>query len=139
MMAWGGIRRHPGASCCWIRRPGVCSVAPLAVAHGAMGLWAALEVVFPDNRGQRCWCHEMGNVLNAPPQALPGKAKAALQEIWRAQKRTGPLTAWCGTTEPSIRRLWKTQQRHDALLGFYDIQIAHRVHLRTIPTPSKSR
>ena len=37
----------------------------LAVGDGAMGFWAALEKVFPATRGQRCWFHKMGNVLNA--------------------------------------------------------------------------
>jgi hypothetical protein len=30
----------------------------LAVGHGAMGLWAALEAVFPQTRHQRCWFHK---------------------------------------------------------------------------------
>lgn len=34
-----------------------------------MGFWAALEEVFPATRGQRCWFHKMGNVMNALPKS----------------------------------------------------------------------
>ncbi|WP_322028205.1 transposase, partial [Burkholderia sp. BCC1977] len=50
----------------------------LAVGDGAMGLWGALEEVFPQTRHQRCWFHKIGNVLNALPKSQQSKAKAAL-------------------------------------------------------------
>ena len=56
----------------------------LAVGDGAMGFWAALEEAFPVTRGQRCWFHKMGNVLNALPKSLQARVKAAMQEIWMA-------------------------------------------------------
>lgn len=56
----------------------------LAVGDGAMGLWAALEEVFPQTRQQRCWFHKIGNVLNALPKAQHGCAKADLVQIWNA-------------------------------------------------------
>jgi putative transposase len=59
----------------------------LAVGDGAMDFWAALEEVFPATRGQRCWFHKMGNVLNALPKSQQGRAKADLQAIWMAATR----------------------------------------------------
>lgn len=37
----------------------------LAVGDGAMGLWAALDEVFPQVRHQRCWFHKIGNVVTS--------------------------------------------------------------------------
>ncbi len=34
----------------------------LAAGDGAMGVWAALEEVFPKTKQQRCWFHKIGNV-----------------------------------------------------------------------------
>jgi len=59
----------------------------LAVGDGALGLWSALEQVFPETAHQRGWFHKMGNVLAALPKSLQGKAKADLQAIWMAATR----------------------------------------------------
>ncbi len=107
----------------------------LAVADGAMGLWAALEEVFPDSRGQRCWFHKMGNVLNALPKSLQGKAKAAMQEIWMAATRAEANRAFdrlvqhYGAKYP--KAVEKLVRDRDALLAFYDFPAEHWVHLRT--------
>jgi transposase-like protein len=50
-----------------LKKRGLKAGPRLAVGDGAMGFWAALEEVFPTTRGQRCWFHKMGNVLNALP------------------------------------------------------------------------
>jgi transposase-like protein len=45
-------------------------VAPeLAVAAGALGFWQAIEQVWPQTRGQRCWVHKTANVLNKLPKS----------------------------------------------------------------------
>src|SRR5260370_17625098 len=59
-----------------------------------MGFWAALEEVFPATRGQRCWFHKMGNVLNALPKSQQGRAKADLQAIWMAATRAEAYAAF---------------------------------------------
>ena len=53
----------------------------LAVADGALGFWQAIEEVWPQTRGQRCWVHKTANVLNKLPKSQQSKAKRALQEI----------------------------------------------------------
>jgi putative transposase len=61
----------------------------LAVADGALGFWQAIEEVWPQTRGQRCWVHKTANVLNKLPKSQQPKAKRAVQEIWMAEtKRT---------------------------------------------------
>src|SRR6201982_910049 len=54
----------------------------LAVADGALGFWQAVEEIWPQTRGQRCWVHKTANVLNKLPNSQQPKAKRALQEIW---------------------------------------------------------
>ena len=46
-----------------LKRRGLRS-AELAVADGALGFWQAIEEVWPQTRGQRCWAHKTANVLN---------------------------------------------------------------------------
>lgn len=107
----------------------------LAVCDGAMGFWAALEEVFPATCGQRCWFHNMGNVLNALPKSQQARAKAEMQEIWMAATRDDAyklfdrLVRQLGAKYPkAVDKLVKDK---DALLAFYDFPAEHWVHLRT--------
>lgn len=59
--------------------------ALLAVGDGAMG--GALAEVFSATLGQRCWFHNIGNVLNAVPKSQQPRMKAAQQAIWKAATR----------------------------------------------------
>ena len=107
----------------------------LAVGDGAPGFWAALEKVFPATRGQRCWFHRMGNVLNALPRSSHGRAKQALQEIWMAPTRKEAHTAFdrfvshYGAKYPKAAE--KLTKDRDALLAFYDFPAEHWAHIRT--------
>jgi putative transposase len=107
----------------------------LAVGDGALGFWSALDQVYPDARHQRCWFHKMGNVLNALPKTLQGKAKADLQAIWMAPTRKAASQAFqgflkrYGTKYPKATE--KLIQDRDALLAFFDFPADHWVHLRT--------
>jgi putative transposase len=60
----------------------------LAIADGALGFWQAIEEVWPQIRGQRCWVHKTANILNKLPKSQQSKAKRALQEIWMAETKT---------------------------------------------------
>jgi putative transposase len=71
----------------------------LAVADGALGFWQALEEVWPQTRGQRCWVHKTANVLNKLPKSQQSKAKRALQEIWMAETKKDALLAFDGFIE----------------------------------------
>ncbi|UHD14597.1 IS256 family transposase [Thiocapsa bogorovii] len=107
----------------------------LAVGDGALGFWGALEQVYPETVHQRCWFHKMGNVLNALPKSLQGKAKADLQAIWMAPTRKQATQAFkrfisrYGAKYPKATE--KLEKDREALLAFFAFPAEHWVHLRT--------
>jgi transposase-like protein len=107
----------------------------LAVGDGALGFWRALEQVYPETRHQRCWFHKMGNVLNALPKSLQGKAKADLRAIWMAPTRKAATAAFQGFLKRYGAKYPKAAEKletdREALLAFFDFPADHWVHLRT--------
>jgi transposase-like protein len=65
----------------------------LAVGDGALGFWGALHEVFLETREQRCWFHEIANVLAALPKSAHSGAKKALAEIYNAEDKRRALDA----------------------------------------------
>ena len=89
----------------------------------SLGFWQALEEVWPQTRGQRCWVHKTANVLNKLPKSQQLKAKRALQEIWMAETKKDALVAfdafvetWGVKYDKAVDCLIKDR---DALLAFY--------------------
>jgi len=118
-----------------LKRRGLSIGPELAVADGALGFWQAVEEVWPQTRGQRCWVHKTANVLNKLPNSQQPKAKRALQEIWMAETKTDALAAfdafvetWGVKYDKAVECLIKDR---DALLSFYDFPAEHWKHLRT--------
>lgn len=118
-----------------LKRRGLTIGPALAVADGALGFWQAIEEVWPNTRGQRCWVHKTANVLNKLPKSQQPKAKRALQEIWMAETRNDAEAAFdafvetCGLKYPkAVDCLSKDRA---ALLAFYDFPAEHWKHLRT--------
>src|SRR5216110_1518252 len=118
-----------------LKRRGLSIGPELAVADGALGFWQALEEVWPNTRGQRCWVHKTANVLNKLPKSQQSKAKRALQEIWMAETKKDALLAfdafvetWGIKYDKAVDCLTKDR---DALLAFYDFPAEHWKHLRT--------
>ena len=118
-----------------LKRRGLSIGPELAVADGALGFWQALEEVWPQTRGQRCWVHKTANVLNKLPKSQQPKAKRALQEIWMAETKKDALAAfdafvetWGVKYDKAVECLIKDR---DALLAFYDFPAEHWKHLRT--------
>ncbi|MGF6605188.1 transposase-like protein [Paraburkholderia sp. WSM4175] len=107
----------------------------LTVGDGAMGFWAALEEVFPATRGQRCWFHKMGNVLNVLPKSQQGRAKADLQAIWMAATRADAYAAFDRFVTVYAAKYPKATETlkkdRESLLAFYDFPAEHWQHLRT--------
>ena len=58
-----------------LKRRGLAMGPELAVADGALGFWQAVEEVWPQTRGQRCWVHKTANALNKLPKSQQSKAK----------------------------------------------------------------
>src|SRR5438309_9764549 len=118
-----------------LKRRGLTIGPELAVADGALGFWQAIEEVWPQTRGQRCWVHKTANVLNKLPKSQQSKAKRALQEIWMAETKKDALVAfdafvetWGVKYDKAVECLSKDR---DALLAFYDFPAEHWKHLRT--------
>jgi putative transposase len=118
-----------------LKRRGLSIGPELAVADGALGFWHAVEEVWPQTRGQRCWVHKTANVLNKLPNSQQPKAKRALQEIWMAETKKDALAAfdafvetWGVKYDKAVECLIKDR---DALLAFYDFPAEHWKHLRT--------
>jgi transposase-like protein len=107
----------------------------LASGDGAMGLWAALEEVFPQTKHQRCWFHKIGNVLNALPKSQHSRAKAALSEIWNAATRAEAIVAFdqfvATYSAKYLKAVEKLTKDRDELLAFYDFPAEHWQHVRT--------
>lgn len=107
----------------------------LAVGDGAMGFWAAIEEVFPQTAHQRCWFHKMGNVLNALPKSLQGRAKADMQAIWMAATRDEAVTALGNFVErykaKYPKAVEKIEKDRDSLIAFYSFPAEHWQHIRT--------
>ena len=118
-----------------LKRRGLAMGPELAVADGALGFWQAVEEVWPQTRGQRCWVHKTANVLNKLPKSQQSKAKRTLQEIWMAETKKDALLAfdafaetWGVKYDKAVECLIKDR---DALLAFYDFPAEHWKHLRT--------
>ena len=107
-----------------LKRRGLAVAPELAVADGALGFWQAIEGVWPNTRGQRCWVHKTADVLNKLPKSQHAKAKRALQEIWMAETKKEALAAfdafvetWGVKYDKAVECLMKERE---ALLAFYD-------------------
>ena len=87
-----------------LKRRGLAMAPKLAIADGALGFWQAIEEVWPQTRGQRCWVHKTANVLNKLPKSQQSKAKRALQEIWMAETKKDALAAFDVFVERGLGR-----------------------------------
>ena len=57
----------------------------LAVGDGALGLWAALDQVFPATEHQRCWNHRVLNVRSKLPKRLQAEVRGRLREMTESE------------------------------------------------------
>src|SRR5207245_2682847 len=113
------------------------SEAPLlAIGDGALGLWAALDEVFPTTRHQRCWNHRTLNVLDKLPKRLQSEMRKKLHALAEAptrqecERRRDALCARLRDLgqEPAaacLARDWED------FVSLYDFPEEHWVHLRT--------
>lgn len=108
----------------------------LACGDGALGLWAALDEVFPTTRHQRCWNHRVLNVLDKVPKRLWPDIRRRLREVWSSESRAecelrrDGLVRWLEAhgqlaVAETVTRDW------DDFVSFYDFPGEHWIHLRT--------
>ena len=120
--SWAGVLRD-------LRGRGL--TAPLlACGDGALGLWAALDEVYPTTRHQRCWNHRILNVLDKVPKRLWPDTRRRLREVWSSESRAecelrrDALIRWLeahGQTSAAetVLRNW------DDFVTFYDFPAEH--------------
>lgn len=112
-----------------LKQRGLKQPAKLAIGDGAMGFWAALSEVYPTTRGQRCWMHKTGNVLNYLPKSVQEKAKQGLHDIWMAESREDAGRAfndWLSHYEAKYPKAAEYLAKDkDELLAFYDYPAEH--------------
>ena len=118
-----------------IKRRGLTIAPELAVGDGCLGLWKALEEIFPSTRHQRCWVHKTVNVLNKVAPSVQVNMKADLREIYGAPTRAEAEVAIDTFAEKYGVKYDKavaclTKDR-EALLAFFDFPAEHWDHLRT--------
>jgi len=111
--------------------------APLAATgDGALGLWAALDEVYPTTEHQRCWNHRITNVQVKLPKRLQKEARHRLREMAEAptQKEcedlrdryvAGLLAADQRAAAETVLRDWED------FVTFYHYPREHWIHLRT--------
>ena len=117
--------------------------APLvATGDGALGLWAALDEVYPTTEHQRCWNHRITNVQARLPKRLQAEARRRLRDMAEA-----PTQKDCEELRDRyVAALMAADQRAAAetvlrdwedFVTFYHYPREHWIHLRTT-TPLES-
>jgi putative transposase len=108
----------------------------LAIGDGGLGLWAALDEVFPTTEHQRCWNHRVLNVQDKLPKRLQAEARRRLHEMWAADTQAecerlrdeyvqDLRAAGQSATAETVLRDWEDFVR------FYHYPKEHWLHLRT--------
>ena len=126
--SWAGVLRS-------LRDRGL--EAPLlAVDDGALGLWSALDAVFPTTAHQRCWNHRTLNVQAKLPKALHAEARRRLREM-----SVAPTRLECErlrdkyvvelSADGRVDAAETVVRDWDSFVSFYDFPMEHWVHLRT--------
>ena len=108
----------------------------LAIGDGALGLWSALDAVFPTTGRQRCWNHRALNLAARLPKSLQSSARRRLREISHA-----PTRAECERLRDEYVSELSAEGRTDAaetvvrdwdsFVSFYDFPTEHWIDLRT--------
>ena len=119
-----------------LKERGLADAPLLAIGDGALGLWAALDEVFPATRHQRCWNHRTLNVLDKLPKRLHPEVRKKLRGLAEAptqkecERRRDTLCAWLRGhgQEPAASCL---ERDWEDFVVFYAFPEEHWVHLRT--------
>lgn len=107
----------------------------LFAGDGALGLWGAIDTVYPKADHQRCWVHKMRNVLVYFPKRLHLEVKRLLRQMYdattrnQAEKLMVQFAETYGNEYPrAVECLLKDQE---SLLTFYRYPQQHWVSLKT--------
>ena len=107
----------------------------LVVADGNMGIWSAVNQVWPHTRQQRCWNHKILNVVNQIHKRQQAQARALLVQIPYAYtlRDAGKLRRqFIARYQDPFPKAVKTLDRDwDRMLTLFDFPKPHWRHLRT--------
>jgi putative transposase len=119
-----------------LKERGLSEAPLLAIGDGALGLWAALDEVFPTTRHQRCWNHRRLNVLDKVPKRLHSEVRTRLTALTEAptqlecERLRDGLCAWLRSRGQAAAAACLERDWQD-FVTFYDFPEEHWVHLRT--------
>jgi transposase-like protein len=107
----------------------------LFAGDGALGLWGAIDKVYPKADHQRCWVHKMRNVLVYFPKRLHAEVKRLLRQMYDAATKDQAETLMAqfadlyGRDYPrAVECLLKDR---DSLLTYFNYPREHWVSLKT--------
>lgn len=107
----------------------------LFIGDGALGLWGAIDQVYPKADHQRCWVHKMRNVLVCFPKRLHGEVKRWLRQIYDATTRKQAETLMAQFAEVYRRDYPRAVEcllkDRDVLLTYFTYPREHWVSLKT--------
>lgn len=126
--SWAGVLRD-------LRARGL--QAPLlAIGDGVLGLWAALDKVFPTTEHQRCWNHRVLNVQARLPKRLQPEARRRLREMAYAETQAAceelrdcyVVDLRLADQHPAAETVLRDWEK---FVTFYHYPREHWTHLRT--------
>lgn len=107
----------------------------LFAGDGALGLWGAIDKVYPKADHQRCWVHKMRNVLVHFPKRSHAEVKQLLRQMYDATTKKQAKTLMTqfaelyGRTYPrAVECLLKDR---DSLLTYFNYPKEHWISLKT--------
>ena len=101
-----------------------------------MGIWSALDNVYPDAGQQRCWNHRMRNVLDCVGKKKQAEAKGLLTKVMYAPTEQKAVEAkrafeqWA-TEQQYAKAAERIGQDWERMVAYYATPKEHWVHLRT--------
>jgi len=107
----------------------------LFCGDGALGLWGAIDQVYPQADHQRCWVHKLRNVLACFPKRLHEEVKVLLGRMYDAETKAESetlMTQFAETYGQSYPRAVECLCKdRDVLLTYFGYPKEHWVSLKT--------
>jgi len=107
----------------------------LIITDGGKGLHAAVDVVYPRIKRQRCWVHKLRNVANKLRRSIQADCLAQAKGIYRAATKRQAIkrfhrwaARWRAQAPKAVACL---EQDLEQLLSFFDCPREHHVKIRT--------
>lgn len=107
----------------------------LTIADGHLGIWSAIGGVYPESRQQRCWNHQLRNVLDVVPQKHQPTVKRDLQATASAE-----TNAACEQLKKQFRKSYerahpkaveRLERDWERMVMYHNFPSEHCPHIRT--------